>query len=178
MRRALLLVAVAGTVVTQPACKNAAKDRPDRARPLASASDSAPSFQVINPESSAVPARDSVSAHAADWTVDLVMQRLSSAGLAPKLMGAVKVKHMSVPGTLVSLAGAELEIYLYGDANASAQDIDRFDKLMAMPRGAPLMWEKPPAIVTANNMVIVVLTTDRALRERVRKVFALSQTHT
>ncbi|MDQ6634917.1 MAG: hypothetical protein M3Z10_09200, partial [Gemmatimonadota bacterium] len=41
---------------------------------------------------------------------------------------------------------------------------------MAMPGAAPVMWEKRPAIVTANNMVIVVLTADPVRRERVRKV--------
>lgn len=179
MNRVLLLAVIAGSLGTQPACSRAARDQPDSARStVAVVADSAPAFQAVNPELSAVPARDSVSAHPVDWTVDLAMARLSSAGLAPKLMGPVQVKHMNVAGTLIGVAGAELEIYLYGDSNASAQDIDRFDKLMAMPGGGPVMWEKPPAIVTENNMVIMVLTTDPAVRERVRKVFTLSQLHT
>jgi hypothetical protein len=135
------------------------------------------SFPVANPELSSVPARDSVSAHPVDWTVDLVLERLRSAGLPATLAGPVQQSHMSAPGTRILVPGAELEVYLYGDANATAPDIDRFDQLMRMPDGA-LMWEKPPALVTANNMVIIVLTADAALRERVRDVLHLSHMHT
>lgn len=162
----------------QPACRHSAKEQPDSARARATATpDSAPAFKAVNPELSALPARDSVGAHAVDWTVPLVMARLSSAHLAPKVMGSVTVKHMSVPGTLITVPGADLELYLYGDANAAGQDIDRFDRLMAMPGAAPVMWVKPPAIVTADNMVIVVLTIDSALRERVRTLFTLQHVH-
>jgi hypothetical protein len=157
----------------QIACGRASQDRPTdsgasdaRGKPL----------PVANPVPSNVPARDSVSAHAVDWTIDFLLERLASARLSPTLAGPVKKKHMVVPGTRVLIPGAELEVYLYGDANATAQDIDRFDRLMRMPDGA-LMWEKPPALVTANNMVIIVLTADAALRERVRKVLHLSDTH-
>jgi hypothetical protein len=106
-----------------------------------------------------------------------VLERLRSAGLSPTLAGPVKQKHMAVPGARVLVPGGELEVYLYGDANATAQDVDRFDRLMRMPDGA-LMWTKPPALVTANNMVILVLTSDAALRERVRTVLHLSHMQT
>ncbi len=135
------------------------------------------SMPVANPALSDVPARDSVSAHPVTWTVEFVLERLGSAGLSPTLAGAVQQKHMAVPGTRVLIPGAELEVYLYGDANATAHDIDRFDRLMRMPDGA-LMWEKPPALVAANNMVILILTADAALRERVREVLHLSHLHT
>jgi hypothetical protein len=134
------------------------------------------SMRVANPVLSAVPARDSVSLYPVTWTVDLVMQRLSGAGLSPTLAGPVQQQHMRVPGTRILIPGAELEVYLYGDANATAPDIDRFDQLMRMPNGA-LMWAKPPALVTANNLVIVVLTADAAVLERVRNVLHLSRAH-
>jgi hypothetical protein len=131
------------------------------------------SYTAINPESSAVPARDSVSAHPVNWTVDLVMQRLSSGGLRAVRLGPVGRRHMSVAGTRVQVPGAELEIYLYGDANAAAQDVDRFDRLMRTPDGA-LVWAKPPALVTANNMVILIITADATIGEHVRRVLNLS----
>lgn len=169
-------VAAAGAalLVMQLACGRDSQDR--RADTVASDPKGKP-MPVANPVLSAVPARDSVSAHPVTWTVDFVLERLSSAGLSPKLAGPVQRKHMAVPGTRVFIPGAELEVYLYGDANATAQDIDRFDRLMRMPDGA-LMWEKPPALVTANNMVIVVLTADASIRERVRDVLHLSHIHT
>lgn len=90
-----------------------------------------------------------------------------------KVTGPVQVKHMTVPGTSVHVPGAELEVYIYGDANATAQDVDRFDRLMRMPDGA-LMWQKPPALITANNLVVLVLTSDAAVREHIRRVIKLS----
>ncbi len=120
-----------------------------------------------------MPAHDTVSAHAVNWTVDLVLGRLSSAGMMTKVAGPVKAKHMTVPGTRVHVPGAELEVYIYSDANATAQDVDRFDKLMRMPDGN-LMWEKPPALITANNLVVLVLTSDPAVREHIRRAIDLS----
>ena len=138
----------------------------------------ATSLPVTNPVLAAVPARDSVSAHPVDWTVALVVERLKSAGLSPTLGGPVQQKHMAVPGMRILIPGAALEVYLYGDANAAAPDIDRFDRLTRTPGESSLVWEKPPALVTANNMVIMVLTGDAALRERVRSVLHLSHMHT
>jgi hypothetical protein len=164
----------AALLVMQIACGRDSEDR----RVVAVVSDAqGKSFPAANPVLSAVPARDSVSLYPVTWTVDLVLERLSTAGLTPTRAGPVQQKHMRVPGTRVLIPGAELEVYLYGDANATAPDIDRFDQLMRMPDGV-LMWKKPPALVTANNMVILVLTADAALRERVRDVLHLSQVHT
>jgi hypothetical protein len=165
--------ASAALIVMQIACGRDSNDR--RADTVASDA-RGKSFPVANPMPSAVPARDSVSLFPVTWTVDFLLERLASAGLSPTLAGPVQQKHMAVPGTRVLIPGAELEVYIYGDANATAPDIDRFYKLMRMPDGA-LMWKKPPALVTANNMVIVVLTADAALRERVREVLHLSHVH-
>jgi hypothetical protein len=163
-------------VTLAAACGAPSRDRAAESASASNRADStapARSYTATNPESSAVPARDSVSAHPVDWTVDLVIQRLTSGGLNAKVRGPVTVKHMDVAGTSIQVPGAELEIYLYGDANAAAQDIDRFDRLMRMPNGA-LMWEKPPALVTSNNMVILVITSDATVREHVRRVLNLS----
>ncbi|MEP6991273.1 MAG: hypothetical protein ABJA80_10110 [bacterium] len=169
-------VAAASAVllVMQIAC---GRDSQDRRADTAVSDAKGTSLPVADSVLSAAPARDSVSLFPVTWTVDFVLERLASAGLSPTLAGPVQQKHMAVPGTRVLIPGGELEVYLYGDANATAQDIDRFDRLMRMPDGA-LMWKKPPALVTANNMVIVVLTADAALRERVRKVLHLSHIHT
>ena len=170
------LVALLACVMLEAACGSPRHDREAESAEASHRADSvapAASYTATNPESSVIPARDSVSAHPVDWTVDLVMQRLSDGGLKPALQGPVTAKHMSAPGTSVQVPGAELEIYLYGDANAAAPDIDQFDRLMRMPDGA-LMWEKPPAIVTSNNMVILIVTSDATVRERIRRVLNLS----
>ncbi len=169
--------ASAALLVMQIACGGSQDRRADTLAADTLVSDvKAASLPVANPALAAVPPRDTVSMYPLTWTVDIVLERLVSAGLSPRLGGAVKEKFMSLPGTRVSIPGAELEVFVYGSATMAAQDIDRFYKLMRMPDGA-LMWKKPPALVTANNMVILVLTDDTALRERVRDVLHLSDAH-
>ncbi|CAN5197566.1 hypothetical protein BH09GEM1_BH09GEM1_40160 [soil metagenome] len=172
MKPNCVAAASAALLVMQIAC---GRDSQDRRADTVGSDAKGKSLPVANPVVSAVPAHDSVSLFPVTWTVDFLLERLASAGLSPTLAGPVQQRHMAVPGTRVLIPGAELEVYLYGDANATAPDIDRFDRLMRMPDGA-LMWKKPPALVTANNMVIVVMTTDAALRERVRKTLHLSRT--
>ena len=118
-----------------------------------------------------LPAVDSVSAHAPTWSMDLVLGALRSAGLAPVERGAVRESFLDVPGRLISIPGAELEVFIYGDAIAAARDIDRLDTLAVSPRGTRLVWRKPPSLVTSNNLVIIVLTDSPAARARVREVF-------
>ena len=168
-----LTAALVCTLGLAAACGNAGSDdREGAGRSAAGAQDSlrAPrSIAVVYPESATVPAHDTVDAHAANWTVDLVRGRLSSGGMTTTVTGPVQSKHMSVPGTRVHVPGADLEVYIYSDANATAQDVDRFDKLMRMPDGT-LMWQKPPALITANNLVVLVLTPDPTVRENIRRV--------
>ena len=156
------------------ACGGMAKDRPDSAR---GASADGESFPIANPQTSAIQARDSVSAHAVDWTLDAILERLSSAGLSPQSGGSVRQHHMAVPGTQVGIPGAELEVYIYGDANATSQDIDRFDSLTVVPGDTLRVWRKPPSLIVADNMVIVVKTVDPALRRRIHELFDNSHSH-
>ncbi|CAN5905880.1 hypothetical protein BH11GEM2_BH11GEM2_17810 [soil metagenome] len=169
-----IVAAGAALIVMQIAC---GRDSQDRRVDTVVSDAKGKSFPVANPVLSAVPARDSVSLFPVTWTVDFLLERLASAGLSPTLAGPVQQKHMAVPGTRVLIPGAELEVYLYGDANATSQDIDRFYRLTRNPRDSGLVWKKPPALVTANNMVIIVVTADTALRERVRDVLHLSHIH-
>lgn len=122
----------------------------------------------------ALPARDSVSAHAPTWSMDLVLSALRSAGLTPVERGAAKESFLGVPGRLLEIPGAELEVFIYGDAIAAARDIDRLDTLAVSPRGTKLVWRKPPALVTSNNLVVIVLTQSADTRARVRKVLGSS----
>lgn len=117
-----------------------------------------------------LPAADSVSAHAPTWSMDLVLGALRSAGLTPVERGAAKESFLGVPGRLVEIPNAELEVFIYGDAIAAARDIDRLDTLAVSPRGTKLVWRKPPALVTSNNLVVIVLTDSSATRARVRQV--------
>ena len=178
IRSVRLAAALACALASAVACSNAPSDHPEGAAPSATGTRDSlgvdPPVAVGNPQSSTVPAHDTVSAHAVFWTVDLVLARLSSGGKVATVTGPVQAKHMSVPGTVVHVAGADLEVYIYSDANATAQDVDRFDRLMRMP-DRTLMWQKPPALITANNLVVLVLTPDPAVRDRIRRAVGVSR---
>lgn len=122
-----------------------------------------------------MPARDSVDANAIDWSIPLVLERLGSATLPPRVVGTVPATYMRVPGTRIAIPGAELEAYVYGDASAAALDVDRFYSIMRMPAGAPLMWQKSPALIVNNNLVIVTIADDSSVKAHVQRIFGLSR---
>lgn len=86
------------------------------------------------------------------------------------MAGPVREPFFGVQGTLVNIPGAELELFVYGDAIAAGRDIDGLDTLTVSPHGRRVVWRKPPALVTSNNLVTIVLTEDPAVREQVRRV--------
>lgn len=126
--------------------------------------------QKSSPRPAALPPRDSVSAHAPTWDLDLAVGALRSAGMRPVVEGPVREPFFGVQGTLVNVPGAELELFVYGDAIAAGRDIDGLDTLTVSPRGRRVVWRKPPALVTSNNLVTIVLTESSAVRDQVRRV--------
>ncbi|MEP6991179.1 MAG: hypothetical protein ABJA80_09640 [bacterium] len=79
---------------------------------------------------------------------------------------------MSVRGLQLVAPAATLDVYIFGDAIAAARDIDKFDTLKVSANGQRLVWKKPPAIITDNNVVILVHTDDDALRKHIRDAFS------
>ena len=126
--------------------------------------------QAPPPRPAALPPRDSVSAHAPTWDLDLAVGALRSAGIRAVVAGPVREPFFGVQGTLVNIPGAELELFVYGDAIAAGRDIDGLDTLTVSPHGRRVVWRKPPALVTSNNLVTIVLTANPAMREQVRRV--------
>jgi hypothetical protein len=131
---------------------------------------------VATPRVAALPPRDSVSAHAPTWDLDLAVGALRSAGLDPVVRGPVREPFLGVAGTLVEVTRAELELFVYGDAVAAGRELDGLDTLAVSRRGRRIVWRRPPALVTSNNLVTIVLTADSDVRERVRRVLGTIRT--
>ena len=75
---------------------------------------------------------------------------------------------MAVPGIALDLGtGANVQIFLYGDAAARGADTDSLDVSRGAPRGASVPWRGPATLVTDNNMAAIVVTGDDALRARI-----------
>lgn len=138
----------------------------ERRIPKVTVLDSSPTV----PQAVILPARDSVSAHAPTWDLALAVGALRGAGMQPVVQRPVREPFFGRQGSLVSVTGAELELFIYGDAIAAGRDIDGLDTLTVSPRGRRIIWRKPPSLVTSNNLVTVVLTTDSTVRAQVRRV--------
>lgn len=79
----------------------------------------------------------------------------------------VRQPFLNVAGTVLRVAGAELQVYVYGDAVACGRDTDARDTARVAPPTTMITWRTRPSLVTSNNLAAIVLTTDEALRHRI-----------
>ena len=75
---------------------------------------------------------------------------------------------MGPQGTVYRLkGGSELQAYIYGDAVALGRDTDRLDTSEVAPPNVRINWIMPPSLIVENNLAVILLTRDRALRDRI-----------
>lgn len=112
------------------------------------------------------------------WNVARLQEALASLGVQTSVIASpVRQPFMAVPGTLLQLSeGGQprgtAQVYIYGDAVSRGHDTDRLDSVRVSPPAAQIRWEFPPALVTSNNLALVVLTSDRNLRDLARRAVA------
>lgn len=164
MRIACLFpAALIGAAVLQ-ACnddRSAARGRLDTSA-VASQGSAASSARATAP-------RDSIAAVQTQWTVAEVLDRLRGDGMPAQLGGEVRQPFLAVPGVLVTIAGAEIQLYLYGDAGAAGRDVARLDTNRVAPANMTITWIAPPSLIWHNNMVAIVITRDAPLRARIAR---------
>jgi len=96
------------------------------------------------------------------WELCSVRDRLEHAGLVPQLRDSVRPAFASVPGAVYGIGRGELQIFLYPDSAARAQDFARFDATRVQsPGGAP-------TLIASNNMAAILLSDNATQVERVR----------
>lgn len=129
--------------------------------------DSSPSNPAARPNPSDTTA---VEAKPLLWDNHAVVVRLSAAGLRPEQLGEIRHPFLGVPGLTIRVAGgaAEIHVFIYGDAGAVARDTKGLDSTRVAPPTMQIMWIMPPSLVVDNNLAVIVLTRDEALRSRVR----------
>jgi len=99
-----------------------------------------------------------------------VRTRLRSAGLEPQAGGQVEQSFLKVPGMLLRFPETELQVFIYPDPAARAGDTATLDPVKVAPPTMRVTWIMPASLVTVENVAVIVLTRDEALRARIRNV--------
>ena len=93
---------------------------------------------------------------------------LRRAGWALERGGQVKQSFLNVPGAVLLIPGAELQVYIYSNDVARADDTATLDPVKVSPPNMRITWIMPATLVAHENVAVIVLTGDEALRSRIR----------
>lgn len=129
------------------------------------------------------PPHDTATTHAFTWDVASVQANLHDAGFASVMgAGVAQQPFMSVRGALLRVARAdparkpmpeaEIQVFVYGDQVARARDTDRLDPVRVAPPTTMVSWRVVPELIVDNNLAMIVLAADSAIRSRVRRAIA------
>ena len=116
-----------------------------------------------------IAANDTGCVKAGDWTQCNLMDRLESAGLAPRLTsGTIRQPFMSIPGVVISIGNTELQAYFYSDTLAVQRDFAKLDTVRVAPPTMQINWRATPNLIRSNNLMAILLSNDETQIERVR----------
>ena len=120
--------------------------------------------------------RDTILPTDFQWDLAKVQEALTASGIVPvTLTDSLSQPFMSAVGRVFNVAGATLQVFIYGDAGARGRDTDRLDSLTVAPAGMRILWIAPPSLVVQNNLAAIILTNDDNLQHRIRD--ALTKRH-
>ena len=129
----------------------------------------------------AQPARDSATIKVADgcpadgrWAPCSVEKRLRRSGfVVKKIEGAPPDRPgFSVKPLIYNLGRGRLEVFLYENEEALANDLAALDSVSAAPRGQPGKWPSSPGFVRSANLAAVFM--DQTARQAERLVLAIT----
>ena len=120
-----------------------------------------------------MPGAVAVAAQSTLWDDTTVVARLRAANLDPERMGGVRQPFLGVPGMRLVIAHgtAEVQAFLYADAGAVGRDTKPLDTIRVAPRTMQIAWIMPPSLIVNNNLAVIVLTRNEALRRRIKLAF-------
>ena len=120
--------------------------------------------------------KDTVSgASRPQWTFANLEEALRKNGLSPIGAGPVRQPFLGAEGVLYRIGETELQAYLYADAGAVARDTDPLDTTRVAPSTMQISWRMQPTLIVDDNMVVILLTRDDALRKGIRS--AIEESH-
>jgi hypothetical protein len=124
---------------------------------------------TVLPDSEGV-AVDTVAPYEGVWDVTTIRGHLARAGITTTEQGEVRQPFMGARGTRLRGDKGELQVFVYADAGARARDTERLDSNALMLPGEAGSAPRPAAVVTANNLAVIVVGRDSALLESVTGV--------
>ncbi len=124
---------------------------------------------TVVPEQDGAPP-DTVNPYEGVWDLATVRGHLARAGITTSEEGDVRLPFMGARGTRLRGANGELQVFIYADAGARARDTDRLDTNALVLPGSTGAASRPAAVVTANNLAVIVVGQDSALLESVTSV--------
>ena len=101
------------------------------------------------------------------WSQCGVRERLERAGLAPQVGDTVRHGFLHVPGQRYRVGDAEVQAFVYETVEMRRRDTAPLDSVRAAPPGAEPGWEKPPTLVTSENLAAVLVGGNARQVERV-----------
>ena len=101
------------------------------------------------------------------WSQCGVRERLERAGLAPQPSDTVRHAFLHVPGARYRVGDAELQAFVYETVEMRQRDTAPLDSVRAAPPGAEPGWEKPPTLITSENLAAVLVGGNARQVERV-----------
>ena len=113
-------------------------------------------------------AADTIGSGSITWTLADLHSALSNSGLHPIESGRVRQPFLGADGMRYQLNVGELQAYIYGDAGAVARDTYLLDTTTLSPPEMMIHWRMPPTLIVSNNLALILVTHDTALRARVR----------
>lgn len=101
--------------------------------------------------------------------VALIEQRLRAAALSvERAPDPIVQPFMRVPGTLLRVGDSDVQVFVYPDAAARGADTEQLDPVRVSPPTMSVLWRKQPGLIVLENVALIVLTNDEALRNRIR----------
>lgn len=101
------------------------------------------------------------------WRQCSVHDRLERAGLAPIVGDSVRHAFLHVPGRRYKIGDAELQAFVYETAAMRRRDTAPLDSVRVAPPGAETEWERPPTLITSENLAAVLIGGNARQVERV-----------
>jgi hypothetical protein len=101
------------------------------------------------------------------WTLCSVRERLERSGLAPRPGAEVRHGFLHVPGQRFAVGDAELQAFVYATAEMRRRDTAPLDSVRVTPPGADAQWERPPTLITSDNLAAILVGGNQRQVERV-----------
>ena len=101
------------------------------------------------------------------WAQCTVKERLERAGLAPQPADSVRHPFLHVPGQRYRIGDAELQAFVYESAAMRQRDTAPLDSVRAAPPGTDANWERPPTLITSENLAAILVGGNARQVERV-----------